>query len=510
VNRFLAALLTTGVIAASACGGGGTSTTTSTSANPDPNGTFRFAATSSYDSLDPAKARVTNIQIWISPAYDSLVFAHVDGTYTAGLATEWAFVDNNSALQLKLRKGVTFHDGTALNAQAVKANLERNKGGAKASDLAPVTSVNVVDDLTVKLQLASGKGGTLLATLADSPGMMVSPAAFGNADLAQHPVGTGPFKWVSTTTSAITYERNPTYWGKKPSYKTLVIGVLPPSDITARINAVVTAAYDATFVSNGTPQPQLDQWKGQGIKIDQEFPAVFQYLNFNRSGPPLDNPMVRQAIGYAIDRQGIGKALNMQPTDEFAPPKSRYVVDKYVNYYTYDPAKAKKMLADAGYPNGFSTELDNPSYQSQFGQAVQAQLAAIGIKTTIFPLDSAPSITARCFVQQKCPIFAGAAIEQLDPTRLAEQNFQTGALQNMGGNVPPQVTAKLVAAQQPTSDAEHLTRARDLVAQQVIDAPLQIVVHVNSYVLYQPKISAISADWGFQGYPNYALVVVSK
>jgi peptide/nickel transport system substrate-binding protein len=495
------------MLVASACGGSNPAPPT---VNADPNGTFKFAATDSFDSLDPAKTKVTNTGIWFSPAYDTLITSHSDGTYTPGLATDWAYVDNNAGFQLHLRKGVTFHDGTTFNAQAAKANLDRNKAGSQANDMRPVTKVDVVDDSTIRLALAPESGGLITAALADSAGRMVSPAAFSNADLGRHPVGTGPFKWVSITPSAITYERNEGYWGKKPAYKTLVIGLFPASDINSRINAVTTGAWDATFLSNGLKLSQIEQYKAQGLKVDQEVPAVFQYVNFNRSTPPFDNMMVRQAIGYALDRESIAKALNFQATDEFTAPKSRYFVDKYKDYYTYDPAKAKKMLADAGYPNGFTTELANPSYQSEFGQAVQANLTAIGIKTTIHPLDSAPAIVALCFTGQKCPMFAGAAIEQNDPTRLAEQYYLPTSLQNMGKNVPPEVSKALTAAEAPTTDAEHLKRVQDLVIAQVLTAPNQIVGHVNAYVIYGTKISGLSVDWEFPGYPNYTTIVVSK
>ena len=124
---------------------------------------------------------MTNAGIELSPVYESPIVLKPDG-FLPSLATDWSFVNSGSTFRLKLRKGVTFQDGTPFNAQAVKANLDRVltfPGSTLTALLSAVKQVDVVDDSTVDLQLHSG-GATLPALLADSPGRMVSPATFGN------------------------------------------------------------------------------------------------------------------------------------------------------------------------------------------------------------------------------------------------------------------------------------------------------------------------------------------
>jgi peptide/nickel transport system substrate-binding protein len=372
-----------------------------------------------------------------------------------------------------------------------------------------VTHADAVDDYTVKFALNSS-GGLLPYILSDTPGRMVSPAAFNNPDLGQHSDGTGPFRFVSYTPSAVTFDRNPNYWGKKAAYARLVLNIINTADINTKINAVQTGAVDGIGLG-GVKLAQIDQLKATpGLKVEQVNPSVFYFLSFNRATPPFDNPAVRQALGYALDRGALAKALNVQATDEIALIGSRYVNDKYKNYYNYDPAKAKKMLADAGYPNGFTTEIGTATYFPDLSQIVQANLAAVGVRTTLHPVDSAPAIIALCYTGQKCPIFVGAAIERLDPTRLAEELFLPDALQNMGHTAPPEVLRKLALAEQPTSDSEHVARVRDLVAQIVVDAPNQVVADVTSYVVYRANISGLTNGWDITGFPDYGQVVKSK
>src|SRR5260370_23956288 len=145
-SRLVCAIVTMVVLAA--CGGGSSSSTHAT-AN-DPNATFNYAI-GQIDSPDPARTKVTNAGIFLSPVFETLVLAKMDGSFTPGLATDWSWVNSNAALRFRLRKGVAFQDGTPFNAQAVKASIDRSRaaGSSVAAQLAVVNQVDVVDDYTV-------------------------------------------------------------------------------------------------------------------------------------------------------------------------------------------------------------------------------------------------------------------------------------------------------------------------------------------------------------------------
>src|SRR5215216_4125442 len=172
----------------------GTSTPETTDdREPDPDAVITFTYAVPSGTFDPAKSLSFVDMAYMRPVYDTLMVRAEDGTIQPGLATEWAF--EGDSLVLKLREGVTFQDGTPFDASAVKANLDRQMtidGGTQKSFLSPVDTVEVVDPLTVRLNLKGG-AGALVAALTGYPGIMVSPAIL-DGDLTTTAVGTGPYR----------------------------------------------------------------------------------------------------------------------------------------------------------------------------------------------------------------------------------------------------------------------------------------------------------------------------
>jgi peptide/nickel transport system substrate-binding protein len=204
--------------------------------------------------------------------------------------------------------------------------------------------------------------------------------------------------------------------------------------------------------------------------------------------------------------------LNGVATDEHVLVGSAYTNSKYTSYYSYDPAKAKKLLSDAGFPNGFDMgDIATLAGYADVAQAVQSQLAAVGIRGTLRPLDSGPALISLCFTSQKFPMFVGGVILRLDPTVTCEELYLPDALQNMGRTAPPDVLSKLKLAEQPTSDAEHRARAQDLIGQLVIDAPNQIIGTPAFYILYASQVGSMKSIWDSpNNFPDYGQVVKSK
>jgi peptide/nickel transport system substrate-binding protein len=495
---------------AAACGSSGQGTPARTA---DTNATVVLRATSDINSYDPALNTATYGVTFLGAVYDSLVKPKPDGTYGAQLATDWAFVDNSSALQMHVRKDVMFSDGTPFNATAVKANLERDKtlkGSTAASELGSVAGVDAVDDTTVKIRLNPGTGATLLDSLSNKPGYMVSPAAFTKPDLGKNPVGTGPFRLATWKVGAsVTFDRNPTYWGNKPQVAHIQINIL--GDDQAAVNALKTGELDAMVGNYSVASPLLDDLMAtKGVRVKQIPTTAVQNINLNPTRPGLNDQRVRQAISFAIDRVALAKAIGRgAPGDEYAHPDSVFFNPHVTDYYAYNPPKAKQLLADAGYATGLSIEFVVNSaiaVNSDMAQILQQELGAVGIKVAIRAIDGA-TILQSCFVQSKCDAVIGENASRLDPENEATLLFAPTAVTNYAKATPPDMAPLMKLAEEPTSQAEHIKRVQDVLAQMVVNAINLVVWYRNHYSETRDKVEV---PWlGIQS-ADYAAIVKYK
>jgi ABC-type transport system substrate-binding protein len=429
-------------------------------------------------------------------------------------------------MQMKLRKGVTFKDGTPFNAAAVKANIDRDKsikGGTVASELNAISSVEVVDDLTVKLRLKPGQGGTLLDPLSYKAGYMASPASFSNPDFGKtNSVGTGPFKLVSWKPGVqMLFDRNENYWGHKPGAAHLELNRIP--DDQAAVNALKTGQVDAMYSTASLLGPLYDDLKAtQGITISRQptLNTIGFDLNLNTI-KGVDDVRVRQAISYAIDRDAIRKTLGVDktvPTEQIARPESRYYNQQYKGYYNYNPDKAKQLLASAGHPNDISFEaVTNLTSQEnlQVLQIMQQQLQKVGITLKIRQLDSA-AILPQCYRGLKCDAVFGDFSNRADSAVGLNQWFAPNALLNTGKALPdgtreqpPMLAPLMKLADAPTSDAEHIKRVQAAVGAAVVE-----VDHVWLYGPWNVSLTRSTADLPLfsygQGAPDWSRVVKYK
>ncbi|MCW2872403.1 ABC transporter substrate-binding protein [Actinacidiphila oryziradicis] len=377
-----AGILTLGI---AGCGGGGTSTGAG-------NKTLTLGMSVVALPWDLSKIGIGYEATYDQPVYDTLVRLDSQGKATPNLATSWTYDSAQTTLSLKLRTGVKFTDGTAVDAAAVKASLLRLKGGSNtaATELADVKSVEAVDTSTVALKL-DRPSSSLLPALGQSSGMIASPKALNNPTT---PVGSGPYKLDASGTTAgtqYTYTRNADYWNSKAfPYNKIVIKYL--SDSTARTNALLSGQINGTLVDAS----RMSTVKARGMNVITYQPGDIEGLYiWDRGGtkvPALGKLKVRQALNYAIDRQAIIKkaklGLGGATTQLFGTSDEGY--DKSLDSkYPYDPAKAKKLLAEAGYPNGFSVTL--PDFSALFPKeqaAIDQSLADIGVKVK---LDNLPN-----------------------------------------------------------------------------------------------------------------------
>lgn len=247
---------------------------------PEEGGELVFAYeadVSNYDPLDGSSG-ADHALLW--PVFDTLITFTPELEAEAGLAESWEFTDDLT-LTLELRDGVTFHDGTSLDAEAVKFNLDRaNSEESNVSDLENIQSVEVVDSLTVKLNLKEADSSILLA-LSDRGGMMVSPTALKemDEDFAQNPIGAGPYKMVSRIPNGeIVFEANEDYWDKgKPNLDKITVKII--SDENTRINALKSGEVDVVY--NISPSNLASLENDSSIKLEQRNSLAFRMIYLN-------------------------------------------------------------------------------------------------------------------------------------------------------------------------------------------------------------------------------------
>jgi peptide/nickel transport system substrate-binding protein len=341
--------------------------------------------------LDPSASPAAAIsEILYGNVFEGLVQFAADGSAAPRLAASWEISDDGLDYTFHLEHGVHFHDGSVFDAAVAKFSLDRARAqgsvNPQKSRLAKIRAVEIVDPFTLRVLLVERSGG-LLQSLAWGAFVMVSP---GSAAMnAVRPVGTGPFRFSGWRRGdSITLARAEHYWGKAALL----------DEATFKFIADPTAAYAALMAGDvdafaGYPAPE----SFPQFAADARF-AVFAgasemktILAFNQRVPPLDNLLVRRAISYALDRHAIidGAMFGYgTPIGSHFPPRDPAYVD-LTGVYPHDLAKAKALLAAAGYPHGFALtlKLPPPSYARRGGEIVAAQLAEAGIRIRIENLE---------------------------------------------------------------------------------------------------------------------------
>ena len=341
--------------------------------------------------LDPTSAAAGAIDsVLYSNVFEGLTRFASDGSIIPGLAQSWVISDDGMTYTFKLAEGVTFHDGTTMDAEDVKFSLDRaraeDSANAQKALFASIADVEAVDASTVKITL-SAPNGSLLFNLAWGDAVIVAPESIEN--IKQAPVGTGAFKfanWVQGDN--ITLEKNADYWGTPAKLDKVTFKFI--SDPTAAFAAVMAEDVD---VFAGYPAPE----NVPQFEADPRFQVIVgntegeTILSTNNKMPPFDNVKVREAMAHAIDRQAIIDGamfgLGTPIGTHFAPHNPDYV--DLTTGSAYDPEKAKALLAEAGFAESFTTtlKLPPPSYARRGGEIIAAQLREVGIQTEITNLE---------------------------------------------------------------------------------------------------------------------------
>jgi peptide/nickel transport system substrate-binding protein len=331
------------------------------------------------------------------PAVESLLNYDDQGTGKSvpWLATEWKISPDYSSVTFTLRKGVKFHDGTDFNAEAVKYNLDISRLGVRA-ELKPVSSIDVIDPYTIRLNLSTYEPA-MITSLAGSAGIIVSPTALktmGDA-CATHPVGTGPFKFVSYQRDvSLKFERFEGYWQEGKPYLDGIETVFIADSLTALASFKAGEAHSIGMSVAKDAYDIMKAGKYDIIPLPSNIPCLIG--DSAHLSSPFADIRVRRAIAYAIDKEMISNALGwgfFPNTNQIAPPGVWYYNPAVVGY-PFNPQKAKNLLSEAGYPNGFQTKIvfSSGAANTDLFTAVQSYLSLIGIKMTLDAADRARSL----------------------------------------------------------------------------------------------------------------------
>jgi len=376
-----AAVLAAAALTLAGCSGGSSDGSSGSASG----GTLTLGAVVAPQTFQPSGAQWGNASPFYQAVFDTLVMVKPDGTIAPMLAEKYAYNDDKTQLTLTIRDGVTFTDGSKLTAAVVQANLEAFKKGTSpdASNLADVKSISTSGN-DVVLDLNS-PDPALLNNLGRDAGLVGSEKSLTASDAATNPVGSGPYVLDTKSTvtgTSYTYTKNPDYWDKSlQHYDKLVINVY--TDPTAALNAVKSGEANAVKLINNDA---LDQVTAAGWTVNKnelDFQGIMLYDRAGKMAPQLGNVKVRQAINMAFDRAALLKTVanGYGTVTEQVFPATSAAYDKTLDTtYKYDPAGAKKLLAEAGYPNGFTLNMPTTSLlgASTFN-LISQQLADIGI-----------------------------------------------------------------------------------------------------------------------------------
>jgi ABC-type transport system substrate-binding protein len=460
---------------------------------------LKVAITANPSTLDPATGRSGRDHQYLYPLYDTLV-QWDPKTLEArpGLAQSWEYKDETT-LVLELRPGLVFHDGTPLNAEAVKFNLDRYRTDAKSNikvDFSSVASVEAAGATTVTIKLLSPDRSIPLI-LADRAGMMASPTAIkaGGGSIDRAPVGAGPWKFVKWDDNAlVAYEKNPNYWDKTlPKIAQLHLTIIP--EVSTGVRSVLAGQNDIVVDVPAIQKPLLERSGKAKVFVTPSLYLLMIYIDFSK--PPFNDLRVRQAMNLAIDRESLNK-LTMGGLGEAATtlfPKAYWAHDPALDsILAFNPDKAKALLKAAGVTELTFTGVayaDQAAVQRQ--EAVLEMWRRVGIKPTLRSA-SVSEASQAFFFQRSVQSYLGAITARPDPSMVSFTLFGKDSPYNGGRQEIPGMEAALAASRIGATQIERKARL----------SQVQRIVVEGAYfvpLLFDASIVAVSK--GFDGFqPN--------
>ena len=425
-------------------------------------GTLTLGSTFDAVSWDTADAEFGNRLQYMQPVYDSLLHLDADLEISPWLASDYSYNADSTVLTLTLRDDVVFTDGVAFNADAVKSNLEHiQKGtGQNSITLASVAGIEASGEYELVLTL-SAADPALLRNLALVAGMQASPSELDSGSLKTAPTGSGPYVLDTAATvvgSQYTYTRNIDYWNTDFfPYDSIVIK--PLVDLTARLNALKAGEIDAASADSKS----MAEAEASGLTVNTmqgDWQGLFIIDRDGEKVPALADERVRQALNYAVDGDAILESIRLgegvSTTQIFSPSSQAYDTE-LDDAYPYDPEKARTLLAEAGYKDGFDLTIPDIAGFSDVTAITVQSLTDIGIRVTTETVAANQVISS--LISGAFPVFIfswGSSNSWQDILKLVRPT----APWNMYQDETPELTALILAAQTtPAAEADDAFKA---------------------------------------------------
>jgi peptide/nickel transport system substrate-binding protein len=463
--------------------------------------TLRVGLAEDPDVLDPTLARTFVGRIVFSALCDKLLDVDEKLNIVPQLATSYQWSADNKALTMKLRPGVTFHDGEKFDAAAVKFNIERHKtmpGSNRRGELAPVTSVDVLDPLTVRLNL-SAPFSPLLSQLADRAGMMVSPkAAKAEGDkFGAHPVCSGPFKFVERVAQdRIVFERYQNYWNKAAIHFDKII-YTPIPDATVRLANLKSGQLD--FIERVASSDMEKIRAEKKLKVSRITEIGYQGITINvgksdqaKKNPLGSDPRVREAFELSLDRQGLVQVvMDNEATvgNQWVAPSNPYYA-KNMPVPKRNIARAKELLKEAGVPHpSFTLVTPTTSDAQRIALVVQAMAREAGFDVKIQAAEFATSLDMADKGNFEAYVLAWSG--RADPDGNLYSFDACKQPLNYAGYCDPAVDALLNESRSLREPAQRKKVYEQIAAKVLKDRPIVYLYHRNWLWAYNAKLSGV-------------------
>ena len=468
---------------------------------PKRGGRLRVSLVSDPTNLDPHTSTATTETYVQRQVYDPLVDLEENLNPVPVLAQAWEQPDPTTLI-FKLRPGIKFHDGTELDAAAVKWHFERQLDPAtKAFNrtlLESIKAVDAVDSTTVRLSLKEPDAALLLTIANSGAGRVVPKSAFdkfGADGLVRNPVGSGPFKFVEWVQgSHITLRRNDSYWQKDlPYLDEIVFRTVPDSGV--KLTELRTGNSD--FIDDFLVRDANTIKGDQAFEVSMVPGLGYLRIELNHGKPPFDNKPLRQAFAAAVNRSAIDRVvfLGSGAIAQGPIPPNSWAYDKELRGWgpPANPELAKQKLVEGGQSSGFKFTFDvnNATQRVQISQLVQEQLRQVGMEMEILILEPGPYGARRPSLEyvSRLATWSGRA----DPIGNMYSHFVTGGANNFGAYSNPEVDRQLEIAR-TSSVREERIRAFQAAQRLIVDdAPVVFLYHEPWIRAWSSKLKGYKA-----------------
>jgi peptide/nickel transport system substrate-binding protein len=485
-----AAAVTAGLAACSPSSSTGSSGGASSSASS----TVVVARTGDIDKLDPQLATAFQTEQTLNLIYSTLVKTSATGEIQPDLATSWTTSPDGKTVTFALRTGVTWQDGSPFTSADVKASiariLDQATGAVARSNLLAIASVDTPDNNTVVLHLAT-PSAALLYSLASVNSSIESAKDIAAGTVGKTPDGTGPFAWKQWDQGQqVILTANAKYYGGAPKVKTLEFRVIP--DESSILSGMKAGAFQLGLISD----PGVAQQAGtnSNYQLDKEPALSYHALMLNGRKGPLQNEQVREAISCAVDRNQVLQTAaygDGTVTGPITSPAFSYSATTGLPCTPGDTAKAKSMLAAAGYAKGFTlnTIVETGEYATATAEAqnLQSQLAKIGVTLKLQQLSTSPYVTAWLASDYDAAVALNGG--SYDPYLMYGRYYTTGgSLSKPAGLDSPTLGNLLTQGNASSDTAQRQTIYQNLQQELLKESPWVWMFRSDDYYLASPKL----------------------